>query len=537
MTFQGQYSASVDQEIMEIQALQIKDTLLRLNDKGLNLKWKNNEIISWFLAEGEKLASKSKYKKTTAAIVYLLRKNDLETLAENERMIESIKEIEKARSDELQKLRAQVEAFIYERQGWARKSENMARKIDALQKKLKAGNNYISALEDCCDNAGFPVAAVKKAALDETFDSEENSDSDDDDDVAALGSRTRRETRNRAPVQRHEERNQRSPIKARAKPSERPPKSIRVAVLKTMTNANDEITTISRPLTCEECTKHKQIVGMMPKRGPFQPYWETLMLQATVFKLETRDVWQIALLTIPEELRSKLSPEMKSGDIIKRNNNETDESIYERLKQALLDMRGPTTADWSRILEIKQGSNEPFETYAERLWVTYKEHSGLETASRDHEPLLQLIKNNAGTPVQNALSNGVDPSENTFRTIVDWGSRIENRWKSKALNIASAQGLTEEKSTNYSNRNGAEKHVHFLEEVTSCDDSRTLSSWKACATAQDSVPVSVLKVMQHNNGTESCTRMHGVREALGVMKTSNFRRTQQTTLWQRQQVL
>lgn len=86
---------------------------------------------------------------------------------------------------------------------------------------------------------------------------------------------------------------------------------------------------------------------------------------------------------------------MRSGDIMKQTNNETDESIYERLKQALLDIRGPTSTDWSRILEIKQ-ENEPFETYAERLWTTYKEYSGLENASRDHKPLLQLIKNNAG---------------------------------------------------------------------------------------------------------------------------------------------
>lgn len=234
------------------------------------------------MAEGKKLASKSKYKKTLTAIVYLLCKNDLETIAENERTITSIKEIEKTRSEELQKLRAQVEAFTFERQGWARQSEMMSRKIEELQKKLQTGNNYISALEDCCDNAGFPVAAVKQAALDESFDSDRNSDSDDDD-VAALESQTRRETRNRAPVQRHEEQNQQSPIKTRAKPSEKPPKSIRVAVLKTITNANDEITMISHLLTCEECSKHKQIVGMMPKRGPFQPYWETLMLQATVY--------------------------------------------------------------------------------------------------------------------------------------------------------------------------------------------------------------------------------------------------------------
>ncbi len=63
--------------------------------------------------------------------------------------------------------------------------------------------------------------------------------------------------------------------------------------------------------------------------------------------------------------------------------------------------------------------------YAERLWVTYREHSGLENADRNHDALLQLVKNNAGIPVQKALSNGVDLAENTFRAIVDWGSRIE----------------------------------------------------------------------------------------------------------------
>ncbi len=62
----------------------------------------------------------------------------------------------------------------------------------------------------------------------------------------------------------------------------------------------------------------------------------------------------IALLTIPEELRPKLNTEMKSGNIMNRVNDETDEGIYERLKQALLDMRGPSHADWSKILEIKQ---------------------------------------------------------------------------------------------------------------------------------------------------------------------------------------
>ncbi len=314
--------------------------------------------------------------------------------------ITNIKEIERVRSDELQKLRKQVEMFAYEQQGWARQREEMATKIDQVQGKLITYSNYISALEECCDKTGFPVAAVKQAALDET-ELEAQTESEDDDTALACNNRPRRETRNRALVSLWPEKQSlRSPIKTRTKSNDSPKKAVKIAVLKTMKNADDDITTISRPLTCEECSRHKQVVGIMPRKGPFQPYWEALMLQANVYKLEIRDVWQVALLTIPEELRSKLNTEMKSGNIMNRVNDETDEGIYERLKQALLDMRGPSHADWSKILEIKQASNESFETYAERLWVTYREHSGLENADRNHDALLQLVKNNAGIPVQ-----------------------------------------------------------------------------------------------------------------------------------------
>jgi len=56
----------------------------------------------------------------------------------------------------------------------------------------------------------------------------------------------------------------------------------------------------------------------------------------------------------------------------------------------------------------------------------------------------------------------------------------------------------------------AKKHVH-LEEVTCSNESETFSSENACATALESVPISVLKVMQHRNSAESCTRTHGVQ--------------------------
>ncbi len=414
MSFQGKHSSRVDEEIMEVLGLQLQKLPVRLSDKGFNLKWNNNEIISWYSAEGAKIKSKSKYKKIPAAIVYLLRRNDLATITENEKTITNIKEIERVRSDELQKLRKQVEVFAYEKQGWARQREEMATKVDHVQGKLITYSTYISALEDCCDKTGFPVAAVKQAALNET-ELETQTESEDDDTALACNIRPHRETRNRALVSLWPEKpSLRSPIKTRAKSNDSPKKAVKIAVLKTMTNADDEITTISRPLTCEECSRHKQVVGIMQRKGPFQPYWEALMLQANVYKLEIRDVWQIALLTIPEELRPKLNTEMKSGNIMNRVNDETDEGIYERLEQALLDMRGLSHAGWSKILEIKQAGNESFETYAERLWVTYREHSGLENADRNHDALLQLVKNNAGIPVQKALSNGVDPAENTL---------------------------------------------------------------------------------------------------------------------------
>ncbi len=99
------------------------------------------------------------------------------------------------RSDELQKLRKQVEMFAYEQQGWARQREEMAKKIDQVQGKLITYSNYISALEECCDKTGFPVAAVKQAALDET-ELEAQTESEDEDTALACNNRPRRETRN-----------------------------------------------------------------------------------------------------------------------------------------------------------------------------------------------------------------------------------------------------------------------------------------------------------------------------------------------------
>lgn len=258
---------------------------------------------------------------------------------------------------------------------------------------------------------------------------------------------------------------QRSPVVTRRKTVSKPRKPTKIAVLKTVTNADDTVTVISRPLTCEECARHKEVVGMMPRKGPFQPYWDNLMLQASVYKLELRDAWQIALLTIPEELKSKLPDELRSGVIMRKvDEDELDNEVLDRLKAALLRLRGPTHASWHKILDIKQAPKEAFEVYAEHMWASFKEHSGIEEANRDQEVLLQLLKNNAGPHIQQALVNGADPPENTYRSLVEWASKIEGRINKqyKPRSISATQWVAEGKGVTNPIESGSSSQLNCL---------------------------------------------------------------------------
>lgn len=123
MAYQGNGSSSADKDVMESLALQIKDLLFRLRNKGVDFDWNNEQILAWYVTEGRKLETKTPFRKILVAIVYMLRRNDLATIAENERVIANIKQIETTRSDELKKLRAQVEASVYDKQTWARQGE------------------------------------------------------------------------------------------------------------------------------------------------------------------------------------------------------------------------------------------------------------------------------------------------------------------------------------------------------------------------------------------------------------------------------
>ncbi|KAJ8403181.1 hypothetical protein AAFF_G00353980 [Aldrovandia affinis] len=148
------------------------------------------------------------------------------------------------------------------------------------------------------------------------------------------------------------------------------------------------------------------------------------MNQRHAFRLELRDIWQIILVAIPKELLRVASDALKTGRIVERGGRDTEDDALERLKAELIELRGPVPTAWSKILDRKQGTKEPFEVYADRLWTLFTEYSGLEDANRDNNILLELLKNNAGPHVEQALTFGGGPAENTYRGIVEWATKV-----------------------------------------------------------------------------------------------------------------
>lgn len=458
----------VDQKVMDNFGVYYKDLLVRVHNCGITLAWSNEQLLRWYEKEGRKLQVKRPFRKLPAVMVYLLRRNDQSLLAGNERVMTSTRQLEKTRSEELRRLRAEVEAFAFDKQNWAIQCTAMQKRIAELEQELVRSQDYAEALETCCGKVGLPVSAIRQAGS--AVASGDVPEESEEEEVLAIANKPRRQAFSAGEISATPRRSteptpstvtksyyrpcelgqpwQRSPMMTRHRASTLTRTPVKVAVLKTVTNADDTVTVISRPLTCEECARHKEVVGPMPRRGPFQPYWDNLMLQASVYNLELRDVWQVALLTIPEELRSQLPEELKTGAImVKGEDDEDDSVVYDRLKEALLRLRGPTHAAWHTILDIRQAQKEAFEVFAERMWVSFKEHSGIENANRDQEVLLQLLKNNAGSHIQQALANGADPPENTFRSLVEWASKIENRLakQGKPRTIAATQWVAEGK--------------------------------------------------------------------------------------------
>ncbi|KAF7699937.1 hypothetical protein HF521_002895 [Silurus meridionalis] len=142
---------SGDKGVMEAVAVRIKNALLRLHSKGVDLEWNNDKLLLWYSTVGKKLESKK----------MSLRKRD-----------------------QLKQLRAQVEASAYDKQTWARQGAVMETKIKRLENKLQLDKEYTTVLEGCCNSAGLPIPALRSAAINSKLESEIHSDSDENDVIA-----------------------------------------------------------------------------------------------------------------------------------------------------------------------------------------------------------------------------------------------------------------------------------------------------------------------------------------------------------------
>lgn len=173
---------------MDSWALDVKGTLVRIRTKGLDLTANNDDILHWYNTIGCKKEHKRKYRKLTSAVAYLMRNNDLKTLEANERTLLSMREISKLRSDDMLKMRLQIDGFAYEKQSWLRQTEAFNKTISDLERKLSHGQKDITQLEECCGSAGFPVAAIRQTLAGVTTSGRQSES--DDDVLCAIANRT-----------------------------------------------------------------------------------------------------------------------------------------------------------------------------------------------------------------------------------------------------------------------------------------------------------------------------------------------------------
>ncbi|KAJ8355036.1 hypothetical protein SKAU_G00226030 [Synaphobranchus kaupii] len=125
-------------------------------------------------------------------MVYLLRRNDQSSLAGNERVMASTRQLEKTRSEELRRLRAEVEAFAFDKQNWAVQSTAMQKRIAELEQELARSQDYTEALEICCGKVGLPVSAIRQAgSAGARGDAQDDSD---EEEVLSLYGKPRRQT-------------------------------------------------------------------------------------------------------------------------------------------------------------------------------------------------------------------------------------------------------------------------------------------------------------------------------------------------------
>ncbi|KAJ8401212.1 hypothetical protein AAFF_G00387940 [Aldrovandia affinis] len=89
-----------------------------------------------------------------------------------------MREIAKLRSDEMQKMRLQIDG----------KTDALNQWISDLQEKLQHSRKYISQLEECCGSAGVPVAAIQQTFSGLTTSGRQSES--DDEALCAAANRT-----------------------------------------------------------------------------------------------------------------------------------------------------------------------------------------------------------------------------------------------------------------------------------------------------------------------------------------------------------
>ncbi len=129
MSFQGNHSSRVAEEDNGSFRNTITKNPCSVKRQGIQFEVEQQRNNILVFCRGCETKIEIKIQEIPAAIVYLLRRNDLATMTENEKTITNIKEIERVRSDELQKLRKQVEMFAYEQQGWLDNAKKWLQKL------------------------------------------------------------------------------------------------------------------------------------------------------------------------------------------------------------------------------------------------------------------------------------------------------------------------------------------------------------------------------------------------------------------------
>lgn len=166
----------MDEQIMDTAGSRLYETLVRLRDLGVDLKWDNNEILHWYSTKGVALKSKSKFRDLPIAIVYLLRRNASKTITEGRRTLENIWDLETLRSKGMKKLCAQIDAFHFEKINWARQSKTMEAEIKLLKQKLhfSAGRLLWRCRFSSC---GYKEAVINSNNV-ENYDQDDSEDED-----------------------------------------------------------------------------------------------------------------------------------------------------------------------------------------------------------------------------------------------------------------------------------------------------------------------------------------------------------------------